>query len=123
MWKIILNNINQLLLSNWKSLFWLVVGVLVGSMLISCSVVQPAWDGVKNGTSTVVGTGEEVVSNVYGGAKGLVVDGVEAVEGVVNGGYDLVTGPFTDNKEDMAARRAHRAQRAERQKSANPTEE
>ena len=100
MWKLILNNINNLLLSNWKSLFWLVVGVLVGSLLISCSVAQPAWDGVKDGTSTVVETGEEVITNVYGGAKGLVVDGVTAVEGVVVGGYDLVTSPFTEDDEE-----------------------
>ena len=99
MWKIILNNINQLLLSNWKSLFWLVIGILVGTLLLSCSVVQPAWEGVKDGTGTVVGTGEDVVVNVYNGAKGLVADGVGAVEGVVEGGYDLVTGPFTDEDE------------------------
>ena len=44
MWKTILNNINALILENWKSLFWLVVGALAGVFLLSCSTVNGAID-------------------------------------------------------------------------------
>ena len=99
MWKTVLNNINQLILSNWKSVFFLVLGIVLGSALWSCSVVAPAWEGVEDGTSTVVETGEEVIVDVYTGAKDLIIGGVDAVEGVVEGGYNLVTDPFTSDEE------------------------
>tara|TARA_R110000824_G_scaffold61487_8_gene163552 strand:- start:1065 stop:1373 length:309 start_codon:yes stop_codon:yes gene_type:complete len=102
MWKTILTNINTLILASWKSLFMFALGAFAGIFLLSCSVVQPAWDGVKNGTDTVVTTGEDVVTSVYQGAKGLVVQGVEAVEGTVEAGYNLVTDTvgLTDSDEE-----------------------
>jgi len=102
MWKTILTNINNLILASWKSIFMFSLGALAGIFLLSCSVVQPAWDGVKNGTDTVVTTGEDVVTSVYQGAKSLVVGGVEAVEGTIEGGYNLVTDTvgLTNSDED-----------------------
>tara|TARA_R110000824_G_scaffold192359_6_gene374484 strand:- start:2127 stop:2435 length:309 start_codon:yes stop_codon:yes gene_type:complete len=102
MWKTILNNINSLILASWKTIFFFALGALAGIFLLSCSVVQPAWDGVKNVTDTVVTTGEDVVISVYTGTKGLVVQGVEAVEGTVEGGYNLVadTLGLTDSDEE-----------------------
>ena len=103
MWKEILTNVNAAILRNWSSLVWFVLGALLGVFflggLISCSVVGPAWDGVKDGTNTVVTTGEDVVTSVYQGGKGLIGDGVGAVEGVVEGGYNLVTDPFVGEDE------------------------
>ena len=75
------------------------IGALAGVFLLSCSVVAPAWDGVKDGTETVVTTGEDVIVSVYQGGKGLIGDGVTAVEGAIEGGYELVTSPFTEDEE------------------------
>jgi len=69
-------------------------------MMSSCTVAQPAWDGVENVTTDVVTTAEDVVSNVYSGGKNMVVDGVNAVEGVVTGTYNLVTSPFVGENID-----------------------
>ena len=44
MWKTILNNINTLILGNWKSLFFFVVGALAGIFLLSCSTINGAID-------------------------------------------------------------------------------
>ena len=99
MWKQILSNINALILASWKSIFYFVIGALAGVFLLSCSVVAPAWDGVKDGTETVVTTGEDVIVSVYQGGKGLIGDGVTAVEGASEGGYELVTSPFTEDAE------------------------
>ena len=52
MWKIILNNINTLILGNWKSIFFFVSGALVGTFLISCAM-----------TNKVVDTTQEVLTD------------------------------------------------------------
>ena len=85
--------------------------LLLAALMCSCSVTQPVWDGTKEGVGTVVGTGEDLVVSVWGGGKDIVGSVVGAGEGAVIGAYDLVTGPFTDNEEDMRARRAQRAER------------
>jgi len=52
MWKTILDNINSLILANWKNLFFVLVGILIGTFLISCSAVN-----------AVVDTTQEVVND------------------------------------------------------------
>ena len=99
MWKNILSQFNSSVAVNWRWLLALILGIGAGSVLCSCSVVAPAWDGVKDGTETVVTTGEDVVVSVYQGGKGLIGDGVGAVEGAIEGGYELVTSPFTNDEE------------------------
>jgi hypothetical protein len=61
MWKTILNNINNLILSNWKSVFFLIVGILMGMFCFSCSLVNSAVDTVQEAGNDVVDfvTGED----------------------------------------------------------------
>jgi len=47
MWKTILNNINTLILGNWKSIFFFVLGALVGTFLISCAMTNKIVDGTQ----------------------------------------------------------------------------
>ena len=105
MWKQILTKVNEALLTHWSQFVWFVLGTLIGIFflagLVSCTAIQPAWEGVKGVTDTAVTTTENVVTDVYQGAKSAIVTGVEAVEGTVEGAYDVVTDPFTgeDNEE------------------------
>ena len=73
--------------------------LIVAALLCSCSVTQPVWEGTKEGVNTVVGTGEELVVSVWTGGKDVVGAGVNTVEGVVEGAYGIVTGPFTSEDE------------------------
>ena len=73
--------------------------ILVATFLCSRSVTQPVWEGTKEGTNTVVSTGEDLVVSVWTGGKDLVGAGVGAVEGAVEGAYDFVTAPFTSEEE------------------------
>ena len=104
MWKQILTKVNTALLAHWSQLVWFVLGVVLGVFvlggLVSCTAVQPAWDGTKEITSTVADTVEGTVSGVYQGVKSAVVSGVEAAEGVVEGTYELVTDPFVGGTKD-----------------------
>ena len=90
----------------------------LGAMLLcSCSIAEPAWEGTKQGTNAVIGTGEDVVSWVWqegvyglvtgtegvatsewGGAKDLTNIGVVTAEDTVYAAYDFVTGPFTSDE-------------------------
>ena len=54
MWKTILTNINNLILENWKTLFWFVLGCLAGTFLIGCSAINH-----------VVDTTQEVSNDAY----------------------------------------------------------
>tara|TARA_R110000765_G_scaffold361282_1_gene451478 strand:+ start:398 stop:610 length:213 start_codon:yes stop_codon:yes gene_type:complete len=47
MWKTILNNINTLILGNWKSIFFFVTGVLAGAFLLSCAMTNKIVDGTQ----------------------------------------------------------------------------
>jgi hypothetical protein len=67
MWKIILGNINQLILANWKSVFLFTCGLLVGMFLLSCSSLMPiaggatgAAAGAALGTPTTAALGAAV---------------------------------------------------------------
>ena len=73
--------------------------ILFAVSLCSCSVVEPVWDGGKDGVSTVVGVGEDAVVSVWTGSKDVVGSVVGAGEGAVEGVYDLVTDPFTGSDE------------------------
>jgi hypothetical protein len=63
MWKTILDNINSLILGNWKSLFMFAVGVLAGVFLLSCSMINGAIDTtqevVNDAVEYVTGADEE----------------------------------------------------------------
>jgi hypothetical protein len=72
MWKVILDNINALILANWKPLFMFVLGCLAGVFLLSCSMINSAIDA----TQEVVTDGVEVVTD----AVGLTGDEEEATE-------------------------------------------
>ena len=62
MWKTILNNINTLILGNWKALFMFVLGVLAGTFLLSCAmtnqVVDATQEVVTDAVEYVIGTDE-----------------------------------------------------------------
>jgi phage-related protein len=73
--------------------------IIVAALLCSCSVTQPAWDGVESAVDSAVTTTENVVVDVYQGAKSLVTGSVDTVEGVVEGGYTTVTEPFFGSDE------------------------
>ena len=73
---------------------------IIAAFSSSCTVVQPAWEGTKDGVNTVVGAGEEVLTSVWGGGKSLVATGIDAAEGVVTGAYDVVTDPLTGEGEE-----------------------
>ena len=47
MWKIILENINTLILANWKALFMFVLGALAGVFLLSCAMTNKVVDGTQ----------------------------------------------------------------------------
>jgi len=47
MWKTILNNINTLILANWKTLFTFVLGALAGLFLLSCAMTNKIVDGTQ----------------------------------------------------------------------------
>jgi len=72
MWKAILDNINALILQNWKGIFMFVLGCLAGVFLLSCSMINTAIDK----TQEVVTDGVEVVTD----AVGLTGDEEEATE-------------------------------------------
>tara|TARA_R110000796_G_scaffold10754_5_gene36138 strand:- start:3033 stop:3242 length:210 start_codon:yes stop_codon:yes gene_type:complete len=63
MWKTILNNINTLILGNWKSIFFFVMGALAGTFLFSCAmtnqVVDYTQEVVTDAVEYVIGTDEE----------------------------------------------------------------
>jgi len=98
MWKQILTKINTALLTHWSQLVWFVLGAVLGVFvlggLVSCTAIQPAWDGTKEITNTMVNTVENTMTGVYQGGKSVVSSTVGAVEGVVEGAYELVTDPF-----------------------------
>ena len=90
------------------------ISLICLAALCSCTVVQPAWEGTKQGASTVVETGENVVTwvwqegvhglldgtegvttSVWGGSKSLFNTGIVAAEDTVYAAYDFVTDPFT----------------------------
>ena len=52
MWHTILNNINTLILANWKTLFTFVLGALAGVFLLSCAM-----------TNRIVDTTQEVLTD------------------------------------------------------------
>jgi hypothetical protein len=54
MWKNILNNINALILANWKSLFMFVLGALAGVFLLSCSMINTAVDATQEAVTDAV---------------------------------------------------------------------
>jgi hypothetical protein len=54
MWKNILNNINALILANWKSLFMFVLGALAGVFLLSCSMINTAVDATQEALTEAV---------------------------------------------------------------------
>ena len=62
MWKAILDNINALILQNWKGIFMFVLGCLAGVFLLSCSMINTAIDK----TQEVVTDGVEVVTDAVG---------------------------------------------------------
>ena len=51
MWKTILENINKLILDNWKSFFWFVLGCLAGIFLLSCSTINHVVDATQEATN------------------------------------------------------------------------
>jgi hypothetical protein len=53
MWKQILNNINNLILASWKSIFMFVLGALAGIFLFSCSAINTAVDTVQEAGNDV----------------------------------------------------------------------
>ena len=53
MWKIILNNVNSLILANWKALFMFVLGAVAGVFLFSCSMMNSAVDTVQETSNDV----------------------------------------------------------------------
>ena len=53
MWKTILNNINNLILASWKSIFFFVMGSLAGIFLFSCSAINYAVDTVQEAGNDV----------------------------------------------------------------------
>ena len=63
MWKTILNNINTLILANWKTLFTFVLGALAGVFLLSCAMTNQAVDYtqevITDAVEYVTGTDEE----------------------------------------------------------------
>ena len=63
MWNTILNNINTLILGNWKSIFFFVMGALAGVFLLSCAmtnqVVDYTQEVVTDAVEYVIGTDEE----------------------------------------------------------------
>lgn len=62
MWKTILNNINTLILGNWKSIFFFVMGALAGVFLLSCAmtnqVVDYTQEVVTDAVEYVIGADE-----------------------------------------------------------------
>ena len=54
MWKTILNNINTLILANWKALFMFVLGALAGIFLLSCSMINTAVDATQEALTEAV---------------------------------------------------------------------
>jgi|TARA_R110000851_G_scaffold248000_1_gene400459 hypothetical protein len=69
MWKTILNNINQLVLTNWKSVFFLVLGIAVGGFLFSCSMINSAIDKgqeIGNAVADTTVDGVEYVTDGIG---------------------------------------------------------
>ena len=67
MWKTILNNINTLILGNWKSLFFFAVGALAGIFLLSCAmtnqIVDTTQEAVTNAVEYILPGDEEEVSD------------------------------------------------------------
>jgi hypothetical protein len=53
MWKTILTNINNLILSNWKTLFTFALGVAAGLFLLSCSMINAAVDTAQEAGNDV----------------------------------------------------------------------
>tara|TARA_R110000851_G_scaffold123234_1_gene252947 strand:- start:36 stop:251 length:216 start_codon:yes stop_codon:yes gene_type:complete len=47
MWHTIVNNINTLILANWKALFMFVLGALAGVFLLSCAMTNKIVDGTQ----------------------------------------------------------------------------
>jgi len=62
MWKTILNNINTLILGNWKSIFFFVMGALAGVFLLSCAmtnqIVDATQEVVTDAVEYVIGADE-----------------------------------------------------------------
>ena len=62
MWNTILNNINTLILGNWKSIFFFAIGALAGVFLLSCAmtnrVVDATQEVVTDAVEYVIGTDE-----------------------------------------------------------------
>ena len=66
MWNTILNNINTLILGNWKSIFFFAMGALAGIFLLSCAMTNKIVDGTQevltDGVEWIMeGQGDEVV--------------------------------------------------------------
>ena len=65
MWNTILNNINTLILGNWKSIFFFVMGALAGVFLLSCAmtnqVVDYTQEVVTDAVEYVIGVVEEEI--------------------------------------------------------------
>tara|TARA_R110002096_G_scaffold225290_1_gene414510 strand:- start:30 stop:239 length:210 start_codon:yes stop_codon:yes gene_type:complete len=65
MWNTILNNINTLILGNWKSIFFFVMGALAGVFLLSCAmtnqVVDYTQEVVTDAVEYVIGVDEEEI--------------------------------------------------------------
>ena len=94
------------------------ISLILIAALCSCSVVEPAWEGTKQGVNTVVDTGEELVSVVWTEGVYGIVTGTETLtttvwnggrdvfsgaigtgENIVWGTYDFVTDPFSREDE------------------------
>ena len=62
MWNTILNNINTLILGNWKSIFFFAMGALAGIFLLSCAmtnqVVDYTQEVVTDAVEYVIGADE-----------------------------------------------------------------
>jgi len=75
-----------------------ILGALLGMFFlagfVSCAVVQPAWDGIKGVTSTVVDEVEGLAVGAYGVAKETTISVAGTAEDAVQGTYGLVTDPF-----------------------------
>jgi len=97
MWKLILSNINNLILANWKTLFTFALGILAGTFLLSCSAVTSVEETVSDVDGKIrdipyAGRVYEIPSNLVGDVYNL---GKDTVEGVVH----IVTPDSEDSEE------------------------
>ena len=99
MWKTILSNINNLILANWKSLFYFGLGIAAGVFLFSCTAVNSAVDWTQDVTGNAVDWTQETTGNAVDWTQDVTGNAVDWTQEAGTDAVDWVTGADAETEE------------------------